>query len=818
MSRWICLPICFFAILLSLSPLTYSAAQTTPKPLRRAEVLALVGGQALPANIVHAIRTRGLSFRPTDEYRAQLRTAGADASVLTAVDQAKHPDSANSSDKWEQQLLQSLTRAAERIQKKCYDDAVGDLTAALGAGVDVPEAGFVMAGILREKEEWTQAATVYTEVLREDPNFPEAHTKLSYILYRLEDSDSAFREAKAALAENPDNAEAHKNLGLALFMAGKRDAALLEYREALRLKPDYGSVHFNIALLLEQQHDPEGAVAEYRKAAQLDPNVADFRYALGTALGENGDRDNAIRELREAKRLDPTRLDIRHNLAVNLEHRDMHAAVTEFLELEKMAPNFQLCQKCLAYALHYIGDDKASVQRYRRAAELDPYDPDVPLQLGEILEEQKNYDGALAAFRKAEEMSEGYSAAHLAVGRVLLTKKEYADALQELRKAAALSPADAPTHEVLARALRDSGDTEAALAEFKEAQALDPKMSSATLGVAQLLEKKGDWPGALDRYRQAALAEAAFDRADHHGQAFLSSNEARSQYRAAQIRLEEHIQSLKAAGKTKEAAELQSRVNGTQAAGGTTVQLQELMQAGDEARGARRFPDAEKAYQKAVELAEKSAPSSELLITALEDLGGVQGLRQNYTDADATLHRALALSEKDSGVGPGRAVHPLQLLAGNALGQKDFAAAEKYASRALELSEKDLGDTNPQVSDCLRLLATVYLLQQSYDKAKPYLVRAVDLNEKLFGAQDFRTVMPLYSLCMVEDHVDGPEKTADCYRRLIAGMEVVYGASSPSILAALNGYAQSLRRLGRTDEAVKVEQRAESIRTVAQQH
>jgi tetratricopeptide (TPR) repeat protein len=630
MSKCISLPICFFAILLSLSTLTNSAAQTAPTRLGRAEVLALVGGRALPANIVHAIRTRGLTFRPTDEYRAQLKTAGADASVLVALNEAKLPDSTNPPDKSEQQLLQSLTRAAELIEKKRYDDAVDDLTATLTANVAVPEAGFVMGAILLEKQQWPQAAAVYSEVLREDPNFPEAHSKLSYLQYKLGDSDSAFREAKAALAENPDNAEAHKNLGLALFMTGRLDAAILEYREALRLKPDYGAAHLDIGLVLEQKHDPEAAIAEYRKAVKLEPDIAAFHYGLGSALGDNGDPDGAIRELREAKRLDPSRLDVRHNLAANLEHRDMHAAVREFLELEKMAPDFQLCEKCLAGALHAIGDDKASLERYRRAAELDPTDPDVPLQLGKILEEQKNYDGALSEYRKAEDMSGDYSAAHLAVGSVLLTKKEYSGALQELRKAAALSPADAPTHEMLARALRDSGDIDGAIGEFKEAQSLDPKRSSATMSLAQILEKKGDWPAAFDRYRQAALTEAASNNADHHGQAFFYSNEAQSQYRSAQIRLEEHIQSLKTAGRTKEAADLQSRIAATLAAGGTSVQLQELIHAGDEARGERRFPDAELSYQKAVELAEKSAPSDELLITTLENLGGIYGIRQNY--------------------------------------------------------------------------------------------------------------------------------------------------------------------------------------------
>jgi len=43
-------------------------------------------------------------------------------------------------------------------------------------------------------------------------------------------------------------------------------------------------------------------------------------------------------------------------------------------------------------------------------------------------------------------------------------------------------------------------------------------------------------------------------------------------------------------------------------------------------------------------------------------------------------------------------------------------------------------------------------------------------------------------------------------------METVYGTGHAALLPVLTGYAQSLRSLGRAEEAAKIEQRAESIR------
>jgi hypothetical protein len=137
--------------------------------------------------------------------------------------------------------------------------------------------------------------------------------------------------------------------------------------------------------------------------------------------------------------------------------------------------------------------------------------------------------------------------------------------------------------------------------------------------------------------------------------------------------------------------------------------------------------------------------------------------------------------------------------------------------RALELSQKDI-DQNNQAYDSLRLIASVYTVQNSYGKARTYLVRAVDMGEKLYGTQDYRGMAPLYALCDAEAHLDNPTETAECYRRLLPEMESIYGASQPALVPALTRYAQSLRSLGRTEEAAKLEQRAESIRQSGSQN
>jgi tetratricopeptide (TPR) repeat protein len=110
------------------------------------------------------------------------------------------------------------------------------------------------------------------------------------------------------------------------------------------------------------------------------------------------------------------------------------------------------------------------------------------------------------------------------------------------------------------------------------------------------------------------------------------------------------------------------------------------------------------------------------------------------------------------------------------------------------------------------MVANVYTVEKSYDKAQPYLLRVVDLGEKMYGTQDYRGMAALYLLCDNESHLQNANDTEACYRRLLPAMETVYGAGNPALVPALGNYAQSLRSLGRVEEAAKFEERAQSIR------
>lgn len=803
--RWSALaPI--LAIFISLNVM----AQSAPRPLRASEVMALEAGGALQGNIAHDIASRGLNFQPSEEFVSLLKKAGADAGVLEALKAAKVTTSGDAPP--DHQLLVQISDAAVLMKQQKYGDATAKLSEALDSSFARMETGYVMAELLRQQERFDVALSVYGEILEKQPDFPEVHVKASYLLYRGGDADSALNEANAALAENPNDAEAHKNKGLALELAHKPDAAIGEYNEALRIRPDYAAVRYDLGNIYFHAQRYDEAIVEYKKTIAVDPNYADAYANMGLAYKRKGDVAAAIPALREAKRLKPDAPAIRQNLASTLMQESPGEAIKELKELEQKFPDFELCHVCLGRALAWQGDAKGAEEEFRKASAADPGSPDGHRGLGSMQEQHKNYDAALEEYRAAEKIDPDDAETHKDIGKVLMAKEDYVGALQELKKAESLAQSSWEIHELYGEALEGNGQIDLAIGEFKEAIALNPTKAYAMMKLGTALEKKGDWPAALDQYRKAVLSDSGIlQKAQAGAQTEVCGKECRDQYTSAQARFADYLVSLKSSGHASEAADLEKQVAQLDSKVGTEEKVQMLLKAGDQAFQLRKIEDAEKSYKEAVDLAKNLPPGNENMIVALGRLGGVYGMRQNFTDASATLHQELALVEKTFGPGTTRSVEPLQQLAMVAAWQKNYTEAESYLQKALDINSKMAGDNDPRAVDTLRSLAGLYMTENDYPKAETYLLRAVKGAE----ASDQMVLIPLWGLCDMYDRWGKAEKSQPCWHHATEVMEKQYGQQSPQLAQSLTNEANALRKMGRTEEAAKVEERVSKIRRTA---
>jgi RsiW-degrading membrane proteinase PrsW (M82 family)/Tfp pilus assembly protein PilF len=154
-------------------------------------------------------------------------------------------------------------------------------------------------------------------------------------------------------------------------------------------------------------------------------------------------------------------------------------------------------------ALREKQDWKAALPEYREAVRLAPDSPEAHAGVAWALSWQGDLDGAMREDREAIRLKPDYAEGHNGLGWCLSEKGNLDGAIREFREAVRLKPDYFKAHLNLGWAFRQKGDLDASLKEYREASRLQPKDAAAHFGVGWVLEHRGDRRAALDEYRKA---------------------------------------------------------------------------------------------------------------------------------------------------------------------------------------------------------------------------------------------------------------------------------------------------------------------------
>jgi len=121
--------------------------------------------------------------------------------------------------------------------------------------------------------ELRQAAALYTQLLRLDPQHPEALNFFATQALSSEQFSQRMEMLQRALASNPGDASLHKNIGLAHRDRGELSEALSAFNAALKIKPNYPVALLNKGAVLEQTGRRQEALNIYLEALSLAGNI-----------------------------------------------------------------------------------------------------------------------------------------------------------------------------------------------------------------------------------------------------------------------------------------------------------------------------------------------------------------------------------------------------------------------------------------------------------------------------------------------------------------------------------------------------------------
>ena len=196
-----------------------------------------------------------------------------------------------------------------------------------------------------------EAARLYADVLRADPQNFDALYLLGFIHLQRRDFGQAEHLMGAALAVNPRALDALYNRGRAL-LALKRDAEAIACFDAmLAINPNIHEALFQRANVLAEHRRFDEAVAEYDKVTALAPQRAEAWNNRANALAARGRLDDAIASYDRALALKPGEpRTLNHRAITLLEMKRYEAAARDFAATLRADPACPYARGNLLYA------------------------------------------------------------------------------------------------------------------------------------------------------------------------------------------------------------------------------------------------------------------------------------------------------------------------------------------------------------------------------------------------------------------------------------------------------------------------------------
>jgi tetratricopeptide (TPR) repeat protein len=278
--------------------------------------------------------------------------------------------------------------------------------------------------------------------------------------------DAAVEAFSKAIAADPKDYSAHFNLALAYGFLRRDAEGIAEYRKTLELKPGLFEAQLNAGILLLRQKQAGEALPLLAAAAEQKPAEFRPRYYLGEAQLQSGALDKAQETFRQAL------------------ERDAKSAAAEL---------------GLGQALARSGRLADAEPHYRQAAQLDPNYKDDLLELGQLYEENKQSERAMAIYREFPDNV----AAQEHIGRLMLDNRQYADAVPRL-EAVYAKDATAANRSALAMAYLFAGQVEKALPLFQQAVAAEPRNYDLRMVYARALRDRKEYSAAAAQFMEAA--------------------------------------------------------------------------------------------------------------------------------------------------------------------------------------------------------------------------------------------------------------------------------------------------------------------------
>jgi tetratricopeptide (TPR) repeat protein len=209
------------------------------------------------------------------------------------------------------------------------------------------------------------------------------------------------------------------DVGWRYLQSDNAPAADRTFAFALRRNAKLYPARTGLGYVALARRDPSGALSTFDEALKSDPSYAPALVGRGEALLALGRQDEALTALEGALAADATLADVRRRIDV-LRFRSLQDVIDAAREAARegreadargaygralsASPDSPFLHRELGLLDRKTGHPDQALERFKRAAALDPADTVSLIQIGELLEERGDHGGAEAAYRQAAEV------------------------------------------------------------------------------------------------------------------------------------------------------------------------------------------------------------------------------------------------------------------------------------------------------------------------------------------------------------------------------------------------------------------------------
>lgn len=293
-----------------------------------------------------------------------------------------------------------------------------DLTARIVRDTARADLYFQRGNALRRLHLDSLAAADYIHAVRLDTNKAEYLSAIGDLLFDARDLDGSREWLKKALLKNPKDPRARLNLAKGDLVNKDYKSAFEQINTVLRANPYEADAYFLKGMVYKDLKDTARAISSFQTTLQVQPDYKEAHMQLGTVARDRGD-STALQYFRNAYLADTSDLFPIYTRGQYFgDKAQWERAKEEYRFAIAHAPEYADAHFAMGYALLQQDSVEKALPYFRKAAQLDPKNPNAAFNAGICEEYLGNTAAARAQYEAALKANPNYTTAREALARV----------------------------------------------------------------------------------------------------------------------------------------------------------------------------------------------------------------------------------------------------------------------------------------------------------------------------------------------------------------------------------------------------------------